>query len=770
MQQACTSKLLKCADFIPQFQFRMTKKITLLAPILLASALFLLSALHSAQALSQTTPNRSSKNIEITHTDRAPIIDGDLSDAVWRTTARRDDFLQQSPIEYRTTSENTDVYLTYGKDALYIGFFVHDSKPSEITNHVLEQDGRLRDEDKVTAYIDPFNNQRGGYQFQLNANGVRSEGIYVSGTRASFDWEGIWNGASKIVDGGWTAEMEIPFKSISFDPNNSTWGVNFARHLQREQEVMAWYSLHGEVNPTSLGTFTGISGASQGIGLDVVPAVAGSYFKDHVENNSESQADPSVDIFYKITPQINLAVTLNTDFSATEADDNSLNLSEFRQFFEEKRAFFLNDFDAFKYGLSDLQLNGVASEDNALAFYSRRIGLSENGQPVDIDGGIKLSGRAGGTEFGTLVMQQQDHVVDNHGTLENIDATSVIVARVSQSVLAESKIGAIYTNGNPTENQDNSLIGLDFQYRDSDFVAGKSLDSILLYQQTDDPDHNDNQSSYSAVVSVKSNEGLAGGAQYFVVEKNYSPGLGFTQRKNAELYSTNLSYKWIFDSDFLQEVTTSLDSERWNDFDSGNLDSNELGWTVAAAQLRRGDELELQLVKRKDVVTGFGRNPSGDLGFDVPAGTYSQDMVLLRYEAPNYWNIGGELEIEHGDYFTGTSTRINPVVEWKASRHLRLSAGYDLTQYELPGARVYTREIELDLDIIFNSSVSLNSTIEYDNVRREMSFNNRLRWNFQPGQDLWIVFNQGRVDEDENNQFAVTDTNAAFKFRYTLRY
>jgi|SaaInl5LU_22_DNA_1037371.scaffolds.fasta_scaffold04368_3 hypothetical protein len=739
---------------------------------LLRAALAGLALAFAGSASSQNSPDQAGKNFDIPRAAQPPQIDGDLSDPMWANAARIDDFLQATPIEYRASSEQTEAYIAYDDDAIYVGFVSYDSRPEEMTANVLQQEGSLENDDKVIVILDPFDNQRSGYLFQINPNGVRKQAIFVSGTQPSYSWAGIWNGTSKIIEGGWTAELAIPFKSLSFDPTEDTWGVNFARELQRTQEEMAWYSLNGSYYPASSGKMNGISGVSQGIGLDVVPAISGNSFENKVIGNEVSEVEPSVDIFYKITPQINLAVTLNTDFSATEADDNTLNNTRFRQFFDEKRAFFLNDFDAFKFGLAELDLNGSDSGNNALAFYSRRIGLSENGTPVDIVGGAKISGRAGNTEFGALVMRQDEFVTtDNTGTVTGvIDPTNAIVARVSQTIFEESKIGFIYTDGNPAENEDNSLYGLDFHYRNTNLSSGKSLDAVFMYQQTEDPDFTDNQSAYSAAFSIDDDQGWTGGVQYFAVEENYHAGLGFTQRTNAELLSSRLMHKWIFeDFGFIQQAGTVFEAQRWQYLDSGDLDSEMFSTIPLFVRTVRGDLIRLLITHENEEVLP-GSNPSGQLGFDIPADSYTNQTYDLRYQTPTYFDLKGTVNLLKGDYYTGEYTGFTSTLDWQANRHILLSLGYDLTKYEFETGSVFTREAELSLNVAFNSAWSLASKVEYDNVRRQAAFTNRLRWNMQPGQDLWIVFNQGMVDEDDDYKFAVQNTQASFKFRYTFRY
>ncbi len=720
----------------------------------------------------QLAPDASGKVFNIPRTEQAPVLDGKIDEPAWQQAAVRSDLYQRRPIEYRPASEPTDVYFMYDEDALYVAVYAHDSQPQEISANVLEQGGELWQDDNFTLMLDPFNSGTGGYQFQVNPNGVRSESIYTSPTRSSNDWEGIWTTAARIADDGWVAEMRIPFKSLSFDPANETWGVNFWRGLQRTQESMSWYSYNGSSNPTAAGTMVGIREVTQGLGLDVVPAISASHYENYQTDVSRSESQPSVDMFYKVTPQINLAVTVNTDFSATEADSNSLNLDRFRQFFEEKRAFFLNDFDIFNFGLAAAgRMQGLNSGNNAIAFYSRSIGLSDRGQPVDIDGGIKLSGRVGNTEFGTLIMRQQEHTnVSRNGTVENIGSDTALVARIQQPVLGESKLGLIFTDGSPRTNEDNSLMGIDLQYRDSSFVTGKSMDAVLMYQQSDTQGISDDQAAYSAVVSVGGNTGWSGGAQYFAVEDNYSPQLGFTQRTNAALYSFSLQHEWLFeDHSWIQDIRSSVSARRWEELDSGIMDSENVRFTLFNINSVRGDRISINTDRGKELVRG-GQRTTGDLAFNIPEGIYNETGYSFSYNTPNHWDWSSRVNLSYSDYFTGTRTRYGIDLGWQLNRYLSFDGGVTLSQYDLPEGTTYTRELEFDVEISFGPSVSLSSQLEFDNVRRELNFNNRLRWNIQPGQDVWVVLNHGLIDQDIDNRFANTTTNAAFKFRYTYRF
>ena len=112
----------------------------------------------------------------------------------------------------------------------------------------------------------------------------------------------------------------------------------------------------------------------------------------------ESATEPSVDVFYKLTPQLNASLTVNTDFSATEVDDRQVNLTRFSLFFPERRDFFLQDVDIFLFGR--LQQDGRP-------FFSRKLGINAAGQPVPLDVGAKVSGRIGRFDLGTLAVRQE---------------------------------------------------------------------------------------------------------------------------------------------------------------------------------------------------------------------------------------------------------------------------------------------------------------------------------------------------------------------------
>ena len=295
------------------------------------------------------------------------------------------------------------------------------------------------------------------------------------------------HGRAICDDKGWVAEVEIPFKTLSFNPNNQIWGLNLIRYIGRKAEQIGWVSSNRTQNPASSGKMTGIKDIEQGLGLDVVAGFKTTRAKQDLSDETSSSTEPSLDLFYKVTPAITAALTLNTDFSGTGADERQINLTRFALFFPERRGFFLQDTDIFEFGRitggnfsSQSTISRVELE-SGRPFFSRRIGLSDIGGTVDIDIGGKLTGRPGRWDIGMLAIRQNAHV----GVNGDVDASDLFVARLSANVLAESSIGMILTQGDPNSNLDNTLAGVDFRYTNTRLRNGRAIEGSLWYQQSD---------------------------------------------------------------------------------------------------------------------------------------------------------------------------------------------------------------------------------------------------------------------------------------------
>ena len=255
------------------------------------------SGLHAQEA---APIGAQEKSLRVVRTDVAPTIDGVLDEAVWSRAAIVDDLHEIQPTEYAEPSERTVIYVVYDDNALYVGARLFDREPERITARINRQGEEVFGDDWFSLIIDPFHDRRSGYRFITNPNGLRQEGLYQNVTEEQWEWQGIWYAAGSIDAQGWATEIAIPFKSISFNPANDTWGINFRRSVARRDERMGWVSRNRNSDPSVSGLAVGFAGLQQGRGLDVVPSVSATREKDFDLSADSSDLDPSLDVFYKL--------------------------------------------------------------------------------------------------------------------------------------------------------------------------------------------------------------------------------------------------------------------------------------------------------------------------------------------------------------------------------------------------------------------------------------------------------------------------------------
>jgi hypothetical protein len=714
------------------------------------------------------------KRIRINRVTTAPDIDGRIGESEWAGAARISDLHEVEPVEFTTPSERTVWYIAYDDKNLYVAGHAYDSEPDEIVANVLRQGGQLFSDDRMGIIIDAFNNKRSGYSFTLNPNGVRDDAIYATATRPSDDWDGIWRGASARVDDGWTIEMAIPFNTLTFDPSNDTWGMNFQRRVARRAENIAWQSRNGAINPTVSGEVYGFENLSQGIGLDLIPSASMVHTKERVLNTSTTDVNPSLDISYKLTPSINALLTLKTDFAATEVDGRQLGLQRFSLFFPEKRSFFLTDFDIFQFGGVPIGMGfgsrttGTRSGTNGLAFFSRRIGLTGDNEQVEVIAGTKISGRVGDTDFGTLYILQDDYVNEDN---EVIDKSDLIVGRVSTGVLEESSLGAIVTYGDPGSNTNSALYGADFLYRNTRLGTNRSAEGNFWIQKSDNDGVDGKDMAWSAVLGFPSRVGFEGGVQIHEVEENFHPAMGFANRTGVRLYGAEMGYRRnLTNASFLREISTGLEAARWEYLDTGLVQSQEITADFLSLRSVEGDFARLEYKTQKEGLL-IGEQPLDDIGILIPAGEYSFDRwgSFVRTASHRGWNV--QLRVDDGGFYNGDKFHVNSEFGWAPNEHFNVKLKLDYNKFEFPGITAYTRQLTLENELSFNAKLSLVTLAQYDNISDDVGINARLRYNISAGQDLWFVLNHNMVrDRSIDDRFHSTQSVAVAKIRYTFRY
>lgn len=740
--------------------------------------LFSLLVLTLAMALAQGTAAQEGliKSTEISSCAESrcgsvPNIDGELSEGEWDQATLISDLYQVRPNEFAPPSQNTEFLVQYDENNLYIAAKVYESDPNLITARTTRQGADISDDDGIRVFIDPYNSKRAGYIFALNPNEVRNEGIYLNITILSSDWTAIWQGQAQLTEYGWSAEMAIPFKTLTFSEGNENWGFNVYRYIARENELAGWVSQNRSDNASISGTLTGIRGMNQGVGLDVVPSLSFTDRRTYNPNEEDTGMEPSVDLFYKITPSLNGALTFNTDFSAAEVDDRQVGLTQFNLFFPEKRAFFLREFDVFDFGgigggFSYSRFFGGESQ-NARPFFSRNIGLSSNGTPVDINAGAKISGRIGNYDVGLLAVRQDEFTREG---LETVDASSLLVGRVVADVFEESSLGAIFTSGDPKSNLDSSLAGVDFRYRNSQLGAGKRVDANIWYQQSGTEGVNDKQSAFGAMFSMPNSVAWRGLAQYQRVEENFDPALGFVSRSGVELNRGTLGYIWRFDDHpLLRLLYSGIDLRRWSYLEDGRKQTSTYHMRLIDLETNEGDSFEFGLLRYGEGVYSDANQPLAGAGIILPLQEYTWDRWGFALNTSRARPVDLSWSFYGGDFYGGERPYHQIGIGWRPTGNFRISTNYVYWDVDLPEGSFDLRQLSASTEWAFSSSLSWVNVFQYDNISRQLGINSRLHWTPRAGQDAYFVINHN-YDEIEDGRFESTRTDLTAKFNYTFRF
>ncbi len=756
-------------------------------PVLSFIVLFGALSGSSAQAQQASpSPSASQENangvtggkiIELTNFDADIDVDGVLDEETWARAAVVDDFHQMNPVEYGTPSQRTEVRVFYTANALYVGARMYETDPTLIRANIMRQGQGLQNDDGFNLMIDPYFDRRGGYLFEINANGVRVEGIYQNVSQVDRNWTGIWQAKSNIDAEGWTTEIRIPFQTLSFNPDNTEWGINFRRTIRRNNEEIGWISRNRLVNPGIAGTATGLRGLQQGLGLDVVPYLIARQERRFGPLGYEDQSvEPQLDVYYKITPQLNAALTLNTDFSATEVDDRVVNLTRFNLFFPERRDFFTRDNDIFQFGrIGNGTIFGqeaneaipTAALQNGRPFFSRNIGLSTTGAPVDLTAGAKVSGRVGSWNVGSLLVRQDED------SLSGVDAQSVFVGRAARNVLRESQVGVIFTDGDPQANIDNNLVGADFRYRNSRMPGGRVLESEVWYQQSDTPGLSGDDGSYGFGVASPNSNGWRGAYNYKVVDYNFNPGLGFVNQRGIADHALDFGLRTFLDPNgYVRSWYAGFDGYRNTDLDAGDLIS-ETVQVRANANNNTNDVVSAVLARKREVLVRpftIYRASDGSRSVVIPVGDYSFTQGTIQLQTGGQREWAGRIGLTQGDYYDGESVQASVNVTWQPRRGWNLQTGYSEQRIELPQGNFTVRQLSFNAMINFTADLTWTNRVQYDNVSEGAGFNSRLYWIPEPGREMYLVLNWGMVDLDKDNSFVSTHSDLTLKYNYTFRF
>nr|WP_298789806.1 DUF5916 domain-containing protein [uncultured Allomuricauda sp.] len=716
----------------------------LLCSAVLFSALF--STAVSAQNDTAQDSIQTKPQYTATELTQEPTIDGDiLNDPVWQNVPAIENLVQLRPNYGQPVSEKTEIRIAYTASMFYVSVVCYDTDAANIVVSDSRRDASLNDEDSFLFIIDTYNDQQNGFLFGTNAQGMeydaqidnegkgnfntnRQQGGVIGGT--NLNWDATWTVKSELGDYGWSAEFAIPFRSLRFaSGKNRTWGLNFRRNISKNSETAFWTSLPlgFDMKRLSLaGKLNGLNLKNPG-NLKLIPYALGQVVNDKSVSPSETDTNFEVgaDVKYSITPSLTLDLTYNTDFAQVEVDDQQVNLDRFNLFFPEKRAFFLENAGQFSVG----------SPGEVDLFFSRRIGIGDDGSLVPIIGGARLSGKVGQTNVGLLSMFTED--VEAAG----IEKNNFSVARVNHDFQGtRSSLGGIFINRA-------GLGGMDDDFNrvyamDGKWGIGNKAEINGFVAKSNTPGIDSDDHAFKILGNYNWN-GWDLRAGYTEVGQGFNPEVGFLQRtafrkpeflifkahrfkdagKLLEI-RPHVSYRgyWNFDDEL---ITGFLHVDNHWEFKSGFEIHTGINFTT---------ERVLQDFNISDVT--------------VPLGNYRHEELqfILITNRNNAFSLDTRTII--GGYFNGNRITNSGTARYRIGDRFNSSLIFSHSDIKLDTGNLTALVGGLRLSYSFTPRMFVQSLIQRNNVSEITSVNARFGWLQNANTGLFVVFNIVKDDND----------------------
>ena len=687
--------------------------------------------------------------------ENGPQIDGRLDEEVWLRAAIIDEFVQQEPAEGEPATERTVVRLLYDAEALYLGVEAYDSEPDGVIATEMRRDSlRLLDEDNFQVILDTFHDRRSGYMFVTSPLGAKLEQQVAeegeggwrgrNSNNININWDGVWDVVSHRTADGWVAEIAIPMVTLRFPrTEEQVWGVNFMRNIRRKNEQVFWAPISKEYTLTRVslaGTMTGIGAVNRGLDLRMTPYLLAGGRQDRAAGASAGGGldgsgfnDYGLDVKYGVASGLNLDLTLNTDFAQVEVDEQQVNLTRFPLFFPEKRDFFLENAGMFNVGAPGSGFGRVAD-----LFFTRRIGLSAGGQPTPIIGGARLTGKV--NRHNVAAMNITTGSFGNAGD-------NFFVGRYSRDILARSKVGGIVIDKQAVGSVFAPDAGGVSHYNrtfaaDTTLAVHRNLTMTGFVAKTQTPGlTSGDMASYARATWLSPAFHVY--TEFADLQENFNPEVGFVPRLG---------------------IRTSKFHGEWNPRpDRFNIRMFDPMWNITYTT----DQHNRLLTRRihnmigtyfedgSSVMFYFNDHfeqldipfPIRNTGVTVPAGTYRFGEWVFSYQSDPSRRLYTRTRYSPQTFFDGTRTDIQATVGLRATSRVSAETIFNRSDVDLPWGNFVADLASLRLDLTLSPTVTLRSLSQYNSLTGELSNSIRFNWIYSPGSDIYIAYDEMRLDD-----------------------
>ena len=732
--------------FVPHFR-----------PIFSLVCLIALAVIAVRADEANATPPRPTIAAERLQPGEKIVLDGRLDEPVWQRAKPVGGFLQRDPQEGAPATQATEVRVAYDADTLYIGAYLHDTEPDKILSYLRKRDSMLFSDDMFAIALDPFADGRTVYFFEINPDGLMHDGLLNNGDMPNFSWDGIWDVRTARVADGWQAEFAIPFRTLNFDPARLDWAINFSRNVRRLNESSLWAAhlrSQGQWKTLYAGRLTGLTGITQGRGLEFRPYVTGRW-RQVAGQSGQFEKDAGFDLTYSLTANLRAALTINTDFADTEVDERQVNLGVYPLVFPEKRSFFLESSSVFSFPV----------DDSITPFYSRRIGLSEDG-PVPLAAGGRLAGQFHNTDIGVLQLRTKA-AFGRAGE----DFTAL---RAKTSVGADNYVGLLYTRRAGTMVDAGETFAADARFRLAEIRPGEKV-TLTTYAIDTSRAATDRTSDWldrSVLGTVVDWNGdpLWIYTEFQQTGQAYDPAVGFAFDTGYRKYHVATDYTFRPADSLVRKTEHRVEFDRRTDL-NGRLRDGAVEFDLAHVEFNSGDTIDVSARLPSERFTeDFGIWP----GVVVPAGRYDGTEFYAHVDTTQMRWWMAQAGFQRGEFYAGYRTGYDATLRVRPAAGFELSLHGEQQEVDLPGGRFITRLWRGRADYDFTTRHSLNVLGQFDNASDTVGLQVRFRWIVRPGSELFVGYLHDWVELNDplagRQRWHTLDREAAIKGFYTWRF
>jgi len=690
-----------------------------------------LGSLHDPEAYPRPTATA-------TRTRVAPVIDGVLDDEAWQATEVISDFIQSQPDPGRLANERTEVRIVYDDEALYVGAMNYDAHPGLYVVQSMERDFpslSTRDADLFGLTLDTFLDRKNSFIFLINPYGAYRDGQTFDDSRSmDFGFDVPVQVETSLRDDGWSVEVRIPWSGVRYDAHRKeqVFGLNLQRRVRRDNEDSYWAPLQRR-DPSHR-----MSKAGTLYGIRDIPAVNNLSAKPYLTADNQSGAALAAglegsglgvggDLKYGVTPGLTLDLTVNTDFSQVDVDQEQVNLTRFPIFFPEQRDFFVENSGSFNFGdQTEREYRMGASLRDFTLFHSRAIGL-QSGRPVPIVAGGRLSGTVGDWDVGFLDMRTE---AANGRPGENF-----AVLRLRRAVGPASDVGAMFVDRTGV-GEGGGRVGRSYGV-DANIHVLEALVLNSYLARTETPEATGDETAARFGAAWRDRTWDVSGL-WRRIGDDFKPAVGFVRRRDIEHTYMTVGMHSRPPISFLQEVNPYVEFHRFTD----------LGDTLVSREVEAGLVVDFMsgatLTGRVSRVHELVEEPFTVGEGVVPAGGYDFDEGSLSFHSSAGNPFSADLSVSGGGYYGGERRSVGAGFRWLVSYRLALTGSADYNRLALPVGAVTTSVYSGRIKYAFSKRVFTTVNVQYNQDMDQLVTYARFNLIHGPLSDFFLVLTERR--------------------------